>query len=53
MRKKPVFENFLKPPGNQNVLDAAADGPFIMLNQSEYRSRIDTNIIQLDNQSKF
>ncbi|KAF4435984.1 TPR domain-containing protein [Fusarium austroafricanum] len=49
IRQKPGFMNFLMPPGDQNILDAAADGPIIMLNQSEYRSGVDAILIKQDN----
>ncbi|KAL5588232.1 hypothetical protein FOBRF1_014760 [Fusarium oxysporum] len=49
IRQKPGFEDFLMPPGDQKILDAAADGPIIMLNQSEYRSGVDAILIERDN----
>ncbi|KAF5530424.1 tetratricopeptide-like helical [Fusarium mexicanum] len=49
IREKPGFEDFLMPPSNENILHAAADGPIIMLNQSEYRSGVDAILIERDN----
>ncbi|KAH7018876.1 CHAT domain-containing protein [Ilyonectria destructans] len=37
IRNKPGFERFLEPPSEQDVRDAAQDGPIIMLNASEFR----------------
>ncbi|KAL4724764.1 hypothetical protein ACLX1H_008210 [Fusarium chlamydosporum] len=48
IRQKPGFENFLKPISYQNVLDAACDGPIIILNQSKYRRGIDVITIKRD-----
>ncbi|KAH8729930.1 CHAT domain-containing protein [Ilyonectria robusta] len=37
IRNEPGFERFLEPPSEQEVRDAAQDGPIIMLNASQFR----------------
>ncbi|KAJ4129754.1 hypothetical protein NW768_006723 [Fusarium equiseti] len=48
IRQKPGFENFLKPPTYQSILDAAVEGPIVMLNQSKHRRGIDAIILKGD-----
>ncbi|KAM5343410.1 hypothetical protein ACJ41O_011947 [Fusarium nematophilum] len=41
------FESFLKPPSDEDIREAARDGPIVMLNASEYRG-VDAILIERD-----
>lgn len=47
IRNEPGFERFLEPPSEQEVRDAAQDGPIIMLNASQFRDA-DAILIESD-----
>ncbi|KAH7246762.1 CHAT domain-containing protein [Fusarium tricinctum] len=46
IRQQPGFERFLLPLTNQAILDAARNGPIVMLNESKYRRGIDAILIE-------
>lgn len=37
IREQPGFERFLTPPSEEQLLQAAADGPVVILNASSFR----------------